>query len=90
MTEAERRYRKEKQKRIYINLTVADYNRWSDYASLKLLPLATMIRSAVESEITELEDSFDSNVSDIYEYQNSLKKVQVNEHEQEAHQDAKI
>lgn len=74
MTEAERRYRKEKQKRIYINLTIADYNRWSAYASLKQLPVSTMIRSAVESEITELEDSYDNTVSDIYEYQNSLTK----------------
>lgn len=75
MTEAERRYRKEKQKRIYINLTIADYKRWSAYASLKQLPVSTMIRSVVESDITEMEDSFDSPVTDIYEYQNSLKKV---------------
>lgn len=75
MTEAERRYRKEKQKRIYINLTIADYNRWSAYASLKQLPVSTMIRSAVESGIAEMEDSFDNPVTDIYEYQNSLKKV---------------
>lgn len=75
MTEAERRYRKEKQKRIYINLTIADYDRWCAYASLKQLPVSTMIRAEVESGITEMEDSFDSPVTDIYEYQNSLKKV---------------
>ena len=75
MTEAERRYRKTKQKRIYINLTISDFSRWSAYASIKQLPVSTMIRSAVESDIAEMEDSFDSTVTDIYKYQNSLKKV---------------
>ena len=75
ITEAERLYRKTRVKRIHLDLIVDDFNRWSCYASIKKLPLSTMIRKAVEEEISEMEDAFDSTVEDILNYQNELKKV---------------
>lgn len=67
MTENERRYRKECQKRVYINLKTSDFSRWSAYAALKKLPLASMIRVAVEKEILELEDNRSSEISGLTE-----------------------
>lgn len=74
MTERERQYRKNRQKRIIVNLTVSDAYRWSCYASLKKLPTATMIRQAVEREILETEDSFDQTIEDIAKYQEEIKE----------------
>ena len=51
MTEKQRQYRKERSKRIVINLTMEDYNRWQDQAAWKGVPLATMIRQLVEVQI---------------------------------------
>ena len=73
MTEADKRYRKTKQKRLYLNLTLKDYDRWCSYASVVSLPVSTMIRRAVEKEILEMEDSFESDIVDIRNYQDSLK-----------------
>lgn len=78
MTEAEKLYRKTKQKRVYLNLKNEDYSRWCVYAALKKLPVSTMIRKAVETEISEMEEAYESTVEDILEYQKELKES-VNE-----------
>ena len=65
---------KEKQKRVIVNLLNEDFQRWTAYATLKSLPVASMIRAAVEKEIAEMEDSFDSGVEDILKYQQELKR----------------
>ena len=75
MTERERQYKKNGQKRIVLNLTLSDANRWICYASMKQLPTATMIRQAVEREILETEDSFDQTIEEIVRHQEELKKV---------------
>ena len=75
MTERERQYKKNRQKRIVVNLTLSDSNRWSCYASLKQMPVAKMVRQAVEREILETEDSFDQSIEDIVKHQEELKKV---------------
>lgn len=75
MTERERQYKKNGQKRIVLNLTLSDANRWYCYASMKQLPTATMIRQAVEREILETEDSFDQTIEEIVKHQEELKKV---------------
>lgn len=77
MTENEKRYRKECQKRVYINLKTSDFLRWSAYAALKKIPVASMIRAAVEKEILELEDSFDTKITDLQRFQDSLKRGEV-------------
>lgn len=51
MTDKQRLYRKERAKRIVINLTMEDYNRWQDQAAWQGVPLATMIRQLVEVQI---------------------------------------
>lgn len=78
MTETARRYMKEKQKRVIVNLLNEDFARWTAYATLKSLPVASMIRAAVEKEIAEMEDSFDSDVEDILKYQQELKRGEKN------------
>lgn len=75
MTERERQYKKNRQKRIVVNLTLSDSNRWSCYASFKQMPVAKMVRQAVEREILETEDSFDQSIEDIVKHQEELKKV---------------
>ena len=62
------------QKRVIVNLKKEDFKRWSAYASLKAVPVATMIRSAVEKEIHEIEDSYETGIEDLIAYQNDLKK----------------
>lgn len=74
MNEVARRYRKEMQKRVIVNLKKEDYERWCAYASLKAVPVATMIRSAVEKEISEIEDSYETGIEDLITFQNDLKK----------------
>lgn len=74
MNETARRYRKEMQKRVIVNLKKEDYERWSAYASMKSVPVATMIRSAVEKEISEIEDSYETGIEDLITFQNDLKK----------------
>lgn len=74
MNDVTRRYKKEMQKRVIINLKKTDFNRWASYAAVKSEPLATMIRKAVEKEITEMEDSFDTGIEDLYEMQEKIRK----------------
>lgn len=74
MNDVARRYRKEMQKRVIVNLKKEDFKRWSAYASLKAVPVATMIRSAVEKEISEIEDSYETGIEDLITFQNDLKK----------------
>lgn len=74
MNDVARRYRKEMQKRVIVNLKKEDFERWSAYASLKTVPVATMIRSAVEKEISEIEDSYETGIEDLITFQNDLKK----------------
>lgn len=73
LTEAERLYKKERQKKVVINLKLSDASRWSAYAALHKQPLATMIRKAVEKEIAETEDSFNQSIEEILHYQELLK-----------------
>ncbi|MBR5583037.1 MAG: hypothetical protein IKW21_00745 [Lachnospiraceae bacterium] len=74
MNETARRYRKEMQKRVIVNLKKEDFERWSAYAAMKSVPVATMIRSAVEKEISEIEDSYETGIEDLITFQNDLKK----------------
>lgn len=74
MNEVARRYRKEMQKRVIVNLKKEDFERWSAYAAMKSVPVATMIRSAVEKEISEIEDSYETGIEDLITFQNDLKK----------------
>lgn len=74
MNEVARRYRKEMQKRVIVNLKKEDFERWSAYASMKSVPVATMIRSAVEKEISEIEDSYETGIEDLINFQNDLKE----------------
>lgn len=74
MTDKERQYKKERQKHIALNLTVTDYERWSSYAALRSQPIATMIRSLVNSAIDEMEDDYKENIRDIIEMEESLKE----------------
>lgn len=74
MNETARRYRKEMQKRVIVNLKKEDFERWSAYASMKSVPVATMIRSAVEKEISEIEDSYETGIEDLITFQNDLKE----------------
>ena len=62
------------QKRVIINMKVEDFNRWSSYAAMKSEPVATMIRKAVEKEILEVEDSYETGIEDLITFQNDLKK----------------
>lgn len=74
MNDVTRRYRKEMQKRVIINMKLDDFNRWSSYAAMKSEPVATMIRKAVEKEILEVEDSYESGIEDIRNFEESVKK----------------
>lgn len=62
------------QKRVIVNLKKEDFERWSAYAAMKSVPVATMIRSAVEKEISEIEDSYETGIEDLINFQNDLKK----------------
>lgn len=62
------------QKRVIVNLKKEDYERWAAYASMKGVPVATMIRSAVEMELQEIEDSYETGIEDLIKFQNDLKK----------------
>lgn len=73
MTDKQREYRKEFTKRVVINLTLSDYERWRDAAELRNLPIATMIRKQVEMYIDDIETAEEKDIRDILEYQDSLK-----------------
>lgn len=75
MKDSERKYKKECQKHVAVNLTMTDYQRWSAYASVRQLPMATMIRSLVNEAIDEIEDDYKDSISDILEMQEKLKEV---------------
>lgn len=74
MTERKRYYQKELSKRIIVNLRNADYDRWRAAADLRGEPVATMIRRLVEGYIEETESDWEKSITDIIEYQESLKK----------------
>ena len=74
LNDVARKYRKEMQKRVIINMKVEDFKRWSSYAAMKSEPVATMIRKAVEKEILEVEDSYESGIEDIRNFEETLKK----------------
>lgn len=73
MTETRRNYDRHCQKRIVINLTIADYERWKSLADLRQMKLATLIRNCIESEITEAEDSYMLTVEDLQKHEEELK-----------------
>jgi len=73
MTDRRRYYDKELSKRVVINLTIADYNRWKAAADIKGQKIATMVRNQTENYITELENDWEMKITDIIEYQESLK-----------------
>lgn len=73
MTDKQREYRKEFTKRVVINLTLSDYERWRAAAELRSLPIATMIRKQVEMSIEDIETAEEKDIRDIREYQDSLK-----------------
>ena len=74
ITERERQYKKQNQKRVVINLLTKDYDRWNSYAHIRGEPLATVVRKAVEAEIAETEDSFGITVADLQHQQDLLKE----------------
>lgn len=73
MTDRRRYYNKELSKRIVVNLTKEDYERWKAAADLRGEPIATMIRRLVEGYIEETESDWEKSITDIIEYQDSLK-----------------
>lgn len=73
MTDRRRYYDKELSKRVVVNLTKSDYQRWKAAADLKGQPIATMIRSLTENYIEELENDWEKSITDIIEYQEQLK-----------------
>ena len=77
MTDRRRYYDKELSKRVVVNLTKNDYQRWKAAADLKGQPIATMIRSLTENYIEELENDWEKSITDIIEYQEGLKKEGV-------------
>lgn len=74
MKESERKYKKERQKHVAVNLTISDYKRWRAYAAIRSQPMATMIRSLVNTAIDEMEDDYKENISEIIEMQQRLKE----------------
>lgn len=74
MTDRRRYYNKELSKRIVVNLTKEDYERWKAAADLRGEPIATMIRRLVEGYIGETESDWEKSITDIIEYQEFLKK----------------
>lgn len=73
MTDRRRYYNKELSKRIVVNLRNEDYDRWRAAADLRGEPIATMIRRLVEGYIDETESDWEKSITDIIEYQDSLK-----------------
>lgn len=73
MTDRRRYYNKELSKRIVVNLRNEDYERWKAAADLRGEPIATMIRRLVEGYIGETESDWEKSITDIIEYQDSLK-----------------
>lgn len=55
MTDKQRQYRKERSKRIVVNLTIEDYKRWQFAADYNFLPLASLIRKLMEQQIEAVE-----------------------------------
>ena len=73
MTERQKIYRKENTKRVVINLTLSDYERWRAAADLRSEPMASFIRSQVESYIKDTESDHEKSITDIEKYQEELK-----------------
>ncbi|MBP5433400.1 hypothetical protein [Ruminococcus sp.] len=74
MTDRRRYYNKELSKRIVVNLTKEDYERWKAVAELTGKPLATMIRNMVESHIADIEFTEEHDIRELLAYQQSLKE----------------
>jgi len=74
LKDSERKYKKECQKHIAVNLTLTDYERWRAYADLRGLRMASMIRTLVNAAIDEIEDSYNESISDIIEMQEKIKE----------------
>lgn len=74
MTDKQREYRRENTKRIVINLTLSDYERWRAAAEIRSEKLASFIRRLVESSITETENDWEKSITEIVDYQEALKK----------------
>lgn len=73
MTDRKRYYQKELSKRIIVNLKNADYDRWKAAADLRGEPVASMIRRLVEGYISDIEGDWEKSITDIVDYQESLK-----------------
>lgn len=74
LKESERKYKKECQKHIAVNLTLSDYERWRAYAEIRGLRMASMIRSLVNAAIDETENDYSMSISDIIEMQEKIKE----------------
>ena len=74
MTDRQREYRRENTKRIVINLTLSDYERWRAAADVRSEKLASYIRRLVEASITETENDWEKSITEIVDYQEALKK----------------
>lgn len=74
MTDKQREYRRENTKRIVINLTLSDYERWRAAADVRSEKLASYIRRLVEASITETENDWEKSITEIVDYQEALKK----------------
>lgn len=74
MTDRRRYYNKELSKRIVVNLTKEDYERWKAAADLEGRPIATMIRGLVEIHICDIELAEEHDIKDILAYQQSLRE----------------
>lgn len=74
MTEQQKKYRRENSKRIVINLTLSDYERWRAAADVRSEKLASYIRRLVEASITETENDWEKSITEIVDYQEALKK----------------
>ena len=68
MTDRRRYYNKELSKRIVVNLTKEDYERWKAAADLEGRPVATMIRGLVEIHICDIELAEEHDIKDILAY----------------------
>ena len=74
LKESERKYKKECQKHIAVNLPLSDYERWRAYAEIRGLRMASMIRSLVNAAIDETENDYSMSISDIIEMQEKIKE----------------
>lgn len=73
MTEQQKKYRRENTKRVVINLTFSDYERWRAAADLRSEPMASFIRSQVENYIKDTESDHEKSITDIEKYQENMR-----------------